>query len=260
MPIGPTNTKAEKRRAMHTEMHKFKEGKLHSGSKHGPKVTNPKQAVAIGLSESGQSKQAKKLGQQALGGATTEIRNQKFLNKENSIKHGGKASNPSYDRSGHFPGNPGFNREGKAPYKEYNGGAHAKQPHGKSIGEPKIDTPHKGNSFQSELKEHWGSEAKGKTMKSGKEVGHTGPADRGSELVEDCGMGHEKQPHGKSIGAGRNDVAEHHKNNTFGGDAFIFKPPAAVFAHGYGHSITERRGPLRMSGVKGAHRIGHKSK
>ena len=32
-------------------MGEFKEGKLHSGSKKGPEVTNPKQAVAIALSE-----------------------------------------------------------------------------------------------------------------------------------------------------------------------------------------------------------------
>lgn len=32
-------------------MHKFKHGKLHSGSKKGPKVTNRKQAIAIMLSE-----------------------------------------------------------------------------------------------------------------------------------------------------------------------------------------------------------------
>lgn len=32
-------------------MHEYKEGELHSGSKHGPKVTNRKQAIAIGLSE-----------------------------------------------------------------------------------------------------------------------------------------------------------------------------------------------------------------
>jgi hypothetical protein len=32
-------------------MHKFKEHKLKSGGKHGPTVTNPKQAVAIMLSE-----------------------------------------------------------------------------------------------------------------------------------------------------------------------------------------------------------------
>lgn len=32
-------------------MHEFKEGKLHSGSKKGPQVENPKQAIAIALSE-----------------------------------------------------------------------------------------------------------------------------------------------------------------------------------------------------------------
>jgi hypothetical protein len=32
-------------------MHEYKEGKLHSGSKQGPKVKNQKQAVAIALSE-----------------------------------------------------------------------------------------------------------------------------------------------------------------------------------------------------------------
>lgn len=34
-----------------TVMHEYKHGDLHSGSKEGPKVTNPKQAVAIALSE-----------------------------------------------------------------------------------------------------------------------------------------------------------------------------------------------------------------
>ena len=33
-------------------MHEFKEGKLHSGSKKGPEVTNKRQAIAIALSES----------------------------------------------------------------------------------------------------------------------------------------------------------------------------------------------------------------
>jgi hypothetical protein len=32
-------------------MHEMKEGKLHSGSKEGPVVTNPKQGIAIALSE-----------------------------------------------------------------------------------------------------------------------------------------------------------------------------------------------------------------
>lgn len=41
-------------------MTEFKEWKLHSGSKKGPKVTNPRQALAISLSEAGLSKKKKK--------------------------------------------------------------------------------------------------------------------------------------------------------------------------------------------------------
>ncbi len=41
-------------------MPKFSEGKLHSGSKSGPKVTDPKQAVAIMYSEKGEAKKGKK--------------------------------------------------------------------------------------------------------------------------------------------------------------------------------------------------------
>ena len=37
-------------------MHEYKEGKLHSGSKKGPQVTNPKQAIAIALSEARRGK------------------------------------------------------------------------------------------------------------------------------------------------------------------------------------------------------------
>lgn len=37
-------------------MEEYKEGKLHSGSKHGPEVTNRKQAVAIALSEQRRAK------------------------------------------------------------------------------------------------------------------------------------------------------------------------------------------------------------
>ena len=42
------------------EMHKFKRGTLHSGSKHGPIVTNRKQAIAIAMHEAGLSKSQRK--------------------------------------------------------------------------------------------------------------------------------------------------------------------------------------------------------
>jgi hypothetical protein len=53
-------SKKAKRSRMHAEMSKFKRGKLHSGSRKGPKVKSRKQAIAIGLSESGQGRRKKK--------------------------------------------------------------------------------------------------------------------------------------------------------------------------------------------------------
>ena len=46
---------------MGDEMHRFKAGKMHSGSAKGPVVKDRKQAVAIGLNTSGQSARKKRL-------------------------------------------------------------------------------------------------------------------------------------------------------------------------------------------------------
>lgn len=52
--------KKAKRARMKEEMDKFVSGKLHSGSKKGPVVKSRAQAIAIGLSESGQSNKSKR--------------------------------------------------------------------------------------------------------------------------------------------------------------------------------------------------------
>jgi hypothetical protein len=54
MPIKP-KTKAKSKGKVEKVMKEFKEGKLHSGSKKGPEVSNRKQAVAIALSEARKS-------------------------------------------------------------------------------------------------------------------------------------------------------------------------------------------------------------
>lgn len=53
----PKSIKSKAGKAKITKvMKEFKGGKLHSGSKKGPEVTNPKQAIAIALSEARKGK------------------------------------------------------------------------------------------------------------------------------------------------------------------------------------------------------------
>ena len=59
MATKPT-TKAGKQAKVGKVMKEFKSGELHSGSKKGPAVTSKKQAIAIALSESGQTRKKKK--------------------------------------------------------------------------------------------------------------------------------------------------------------------------------------------------------
>ncbi len=56
MPKTKAKTKAGKRRKVAAVMREAKAGKLRSGSAKGPVVTNPKQAIAIALSQAKLSK------------------------------------------------------------------------------------------------------------------------------------------------------------------------------------------------------------
>ena len=58
--LKPSAPKKAKQKRVKDELHKFKDGTLHSGSKKGPKVTDRKQAIAIALSEAVLSKKDKK--------------------------------------------------------------------------------------------------------------------------------------------------------------------------------------------------------
>jgi hypothetical protein len=56
---GKSHETKHERNKVSKVMHEFKEGELHSSSKKGPVVTNPKQALAIAMSESGLSRKKK---------------------------------------------------------------------------------------------------------------------------------------------------------------------------------------------------------
>ena len=56
MPRKTPRTKAGKSAKVEKVMHEFKQGRLRSGSKKGPKVTSRQQAIAIAMKQSGQSK------------------------------------------------------------------------------------------------------------------------------------------------------------------------------------------------------------
>lgn len=94
-------------------------------------------------------------------------------------------------------------KEGKPPHGDYDAGAHAKQPRGKSIGIHDGPKGHVGTSFKQEAREQ--SRPMHETEHGNKPPANIPQNNEGSSLVHNDGVGHAKQPHGQSIGAG-----EHH--------------------------------------------------
>lgn len=231
MPIGPTHTKKQKQAVVHTEMHKFKQGSLHSGSKSGPVVKSRKQAVAIAMSESGQSKKAPAIGR--------------------------GESKPGYDRSAHFKGNPGFPKGNNMGKRVLSGPKQTK-----SYQEAGYKTD-KWQSFKTGGGPSPGSgqKAKSKPVLSGpkqssdyQESGYALP-NSGYGGKKPVGSGENtKLPGGSGCGYQQGNF----QSNAFGksGSTVGSRTPAsAASTIGGNHP---RQGALRMSGHPGAHRLGAK--
>lgn len=87
-----------------------------------------------------------------------------------------------------------------------------------------------------------------------------GPKAKAVGVKQDIGGGpvlNYAQPTNEERGvvvADDSDGAVHHPS--FPSKGHQFKPPAATGAHGFGHSVAQRSGPLRRSGHKSAHQVG----
>src|SRR5579859_5243897 len=92
---------------------------------------------------------------------------------------------------------------GKPPYGNYDAGAHAKQHKGQGIG---LAKEHVEGGLKKEDSRHERSERANSAP-----VGNIPKNHEASDLIEESGEGHAKQPGGKSIGVGMGEGAEHHK-------------------------------------------------
>jgi hypothetical protein len=110
------------------------------------------------------------------------------------------------------------------------GGKHASQPHPKTNPGP-YDTEAHSNNYHGQ-----NAEAVGAKSDNFQDYSQPTNEERGVTVAQDTGG------------------AVHHPN--FPSTAHKFAPPAAAGAHGFGHGAHQRSGPLRNSGVKGAHRVG----
>lgn len=251
MPIGPTKTKAQKQKVVHTEMHKFKHGELHSGSKHGPVVKNRKQAIAIAMSESHKSKKGYDRSSHHAGNPgfnRTEKIQSPPVQRNKGADQMGKDS--GYCRAEHMKAGVGHGgHESDGGYKPHTGyhssaedkghGSHAKLPSEKHMAHVK-KVGH-GDNFESEIQEHFPGKGIAGMHKDG--TGRPATHLENEKASNDHGRVSGKAEHHHGMGAPHN-----------------FPSPSTSGAHGYGHSGAQRHGVFRLSGHPGAHRVGQRGK
>lgn len=120
---------------MRTEMHEFKHGELHSGSKKGPKVTSRKQAIAIGLSE-----ERKAMGHKGYNPVHDGYGSSNHHSEESGWGEaiaGGKGQKHAHDNMSHnIAGGKSEFGESKLRSSD-NPRSDDRQPHGRRTGEPR---------------------------------------------------------------------------------------------------------------------------
>lgn len=142
---------------MHQEMHEFKHGKLHSGSKSGPVVKDRAQAIAIAMSESGQSKKGHHM---------------KDVKKDDSYKD--NSNDKGYECAEHQA--ELIKQHGTSVHKQHEDTPHEKQGDGHEMGFPDHeagadDMPGLGSGKAHSFPAHKG-EAHGFGHSSGQKHGH----------------------------------------------------------------------------------------
>jgi Family of unknown function (DUF6496) len=223
MPDHPPHTKAEKQAAVHQVMHEFKHGSLHSGSPSGPKVKSREQAVAIAMSESGQSRKGH--GQ--------------MNDKRGEGMPAGQPKDPTHHSEGysHLRHQTGFDRSETPSVRQKGVSMEESRRRGTTGSSEHSDLRLKGNFHEGTKAEATDHVGDGHTSYGDKAAGHTGL---------------EAHDHPGGV------RAEHHPPTE--GEPHRFSRPPATPTSGFGHAAHQRSGHLRMSGHPGGHRIGAKKK